>query len=331
MPTARGSVRTYAMSVLLAWVLGIALPCRPQAMEIAVWGDQLVLSGPVVDGDFARVQSMLARSPAVTTVILRDSPGGDARTGYQLGEEFRARHFRTAVSGYCFSSCSRMFLGGAVRLFTDDSAPDATEVGLHGHYDSHGRLASAAVRQFGLKDWIIRFSDGKADPALVERWINIPVNRGMIHFFNPALVRHDGVSTFMCQGPNPPGKTVFDCEPIAKTAIDLGIATSTDRISSNDFVAARRILPKSPAPSGYATVGNVDKVPLATPQGRNEYRRFLAAPLPRAFAIAPDQQHWAWNSGIADAMLTALVRCAGRAGQQCRIYAFDDTVIWTGP
>jgi hypothetical protein len=39
-----------------------------------------------------------------------------------------------------------------------------------------------------LKDWIIRYSDGKADIALVERWINIPRASGMIYFYNPALV-----------------------------------------------------------------------------------------------------------------------------------------------
>jgi hypothetical protein len=87
-----------------------------------------------------------------------------------------------------------------------------------------------------LYDWIIRYSDGKADPALVERWINIPVGVGMIHFFHPGMVRHNGVSAFMCQGQLPPGQTWFDCEPISKTALDLGVVTSLDIIRSNDVV-----------------------------------------------------------------------------------------------
>jgi hypothetical protein len=35
-------------------------------------------------------------------------------------------------------------------------------------------LNADLVRQYGLRDWIIKYSDCKADPALVERWINIP-------------------------------------------------------------------------------------------------------------------------------------------------------------
>jgi hypothetical protein len=317
-------------SLLAAFALCCTISPNARAMQIAVWGDQLILSGPVVDGDRARIEDRLAQSPQVTTVILRDSPGGDAATGYRLGEAFRAKGLRTAVSGFCYSSCSRMFLGGTVRVFTDDMPPDATNVGFHGHYDGSGHLEREAVAQFGLKDWIIRYSDGKADPALVERWINIPINVGMMHFFHPELVRHNGVATFMCQGPNPPGKTVFDCEPIARTALDLGIITSLDVISSHDFEAARAAMPRSLAPSGYAQINDVDKVPLTVPQGQSEYRRFLSVGPPRAFAVAPDRSHWAWNAGISNAAVAALVRCQARAGQTCSLYAVDNDVVWSG-
>ena len=102
-------------------------------------------------------------------------------------------------------------------------------------YQTRGR-AMFSVNALHLKDWTIRYSDGKADEAPVERWINIPVSAGMIHFFHPVAVRHDGVSTFMCQAPMPPGLTWFNCEPIPKTALDLGVITSLDMIRSNDVV-----------------------------------------------------------------------------------------------
>jgi len=89
------------------------------------------------------------------------------------------------------------------------------------------------VRQYGLRNWIIKYSDGKANPALVERWINIPYSRGMIHFFHPGLVKRAAVSTFMCQG-NESAGSVFACEPIDKTALDLGIITSLDTVHSAD-------------------------------------------------------------------------------------------------
>ena len=76
-----------------------------------------------------------------------------------------------------------MFLGGATRYFTNDYLPENNNIGFHGHYDRNGRLDANLVRRYGLRDWIIKHSDGKADPVLVERWINLPYGRGMIHFF----------------------------------------------------------------------------------------------------------------------------------------------------
>ena len=77
---------------------------------------------------------------------------------------------------------------------------------------------------------------------MVERWLSIPIGVRMIHFFHPGLMQRNGVLTFMCQGPNPPGKTVFDREPITRTALDLRIITSLDIDSRNDLATALRML-----------------------------------------------------------------------------------------
>jgi hypothetical protein len=180
-----------------------------------------------------RSEKLLQASPTIETVILRNSPGGDAPAGYRVGELLREHGLRTAVSGYCYSSCSRMFLGGSTRYFSDDYVPENNNVGFHGHYDRTGRLNANLVRQYGLRDWIIKYSDGKADANLVERWINIPYSRGMIHFFHPGLVNRGGASTFMCRGDEPTGP-VFACEPIGKTALELGVVTSLDIVHSAD-------------------------------------------------------------------------------------------------
>jgi hypothetical protein len=221
-------------TTLLALIASMRLlPIRALAMELAVAGNQLILSGPVVGNEPGKVQEALTSSPGIDTVILRNSPGGNAPAGYQVGELLREQGLRTAVSGYCYSSCSRMFLGGNTRYFTDDYLPENNNVGFHRHYDRMGRLDANLVRQYGLRDWIIKYSDGKADPPLVERWINIPYSRGMIHFFHPGLVRRADASTFICEGDDAQG-SVFACEPIAKTALDLGIVTSLDLVHSAD-------------------------------------------------------------------------------------------------
>jgi hypothetical protein len=208
------------------------------AMELKVVGRQLILSGPVVGDEPAKVAEMLATSPEVDTVILRNSPGGNAPAGYQVGQLLRERGLRTAVSGFCYSSCSRMFLGGRTRYFTDDYPAERTEIGFHGHYYANGRLNADLVSRYGLRDWIIKYSDGKADPELVERWINIPYSRGMAHFFDPALLSRDGASTFFCQG-DEPTRVVFACEAIAKTALDLGVVTSLEIVHSADQAEVR--------------------------------------------------------------------------------------------
>jgi hypothetical protein len=218
-------------SLLTALALTVALPVHaPRAMQMQVAGNQLIMSGDVVGDEPPQVADILAKNPAIDTVILRNSRGGNIPAGYNIGEVFRAKGLRTAVSGYCNSSCSRMFLGGKERVFTSDYAPPSTYLGFHGHYDD-GRLRADLVERYGLKAWIIKYSDGKADPDLVERWINLPRNNDLVRFYNPALFELNGASTFLCLA----GQRFQQCEPIRKTALDLGIVTSLDTIRSNDM------------------------------------------------------------------------------------------------
>jgi hypothetical protein len=82
-------------------------------MELKVVGNQIILTGPVLGDEPGKIRKALADSPRIETIILGNSPGGNAPAGYQVGQLLRERRLRTAVSGYCYSSCSRMFLGGS--------------------------------------------------------------------------------------------------------------------------------------------------------------------------------------------------------------------------
>jgi hypothetical protein len=217
----------FALAALLT-----GLRVQAEAMQITTSGDELILSGPVVGGEAPKIANILSDIPIITTVILRNSPGGDIPTGYAVGEMFRVKGLRTAVSGYCYSSCSRMFLGGRTRIFTDDYPAYYTNVGFHGHYKKNGQLDADAVRRYGLKDWIIKFSDGKADPVLVEQWVTIPEGHDLIHFYHPTALQGHGATTFFCHGNEP---RIFGCEAISRTALDLGVITSLDIITSNDM------------------------------------------------------------------------------------------------
>jgi hypothetical protein len=198
------------------------------AMVMEVVENQLIMSGEVVRGDYFTMTSLLDRNPQVKTVILRNSIGGDSRSGYDIGTAIRARGLNTAVSGYCRSSCSRMFLGGVQRQFADDEPVGKTHVAFHGNYEAGRRIDASSVEK--LRKFIIDYTDGKADIELVKRWTTIANQSGFIYFFDAnRLRRKDGISVFLCQGDEK--KKYDDCEKIVgKTGYDLGIYTSTELV-----------------------------------------------------------------------------------------------------
>lgn len=226
--------RIFGGSYVAVAVIGFmfAQSSGASAMDMKVAGNQLILSGKVVESD-ARLIEHALDNPAVTTVILRNGTGSDSATGYRVGELIRQHGLRTAVSGFCYSACSYMFLGGRTRYFTDDYPPEATNVGFQGHYHN-GFLDAGSSEEREARAWVIRYSDGKADAALVDRWTNLPTTQDLIHFYDPALVHRHGASTFLCDGTQA-GRGISSCEPVGKTAFDLGIVTSLELVHSADF------------------------------------------------------------------------------------------------
>jgi len=233
-----------AVEVGVGLVFGGALLAggSTQAMELLVMGNTLVLSGPVTGIELPMVKDAFAANPKIELVVLRNSRGGDAGTGYRVGEFLRQAGVTTAVSGYCISSCSRMFLGGKQRLFTSDYPADRTYVGFHGHYNAQGDLDPQSVAKRGLYDWIVQHSDGKADPALVKRWIAIQKNRGAANFFHPDVAAALGHSVFFCDGRQAQKPTT--CEPLGTNALERGVLTDERRVASPDQDALRGVVYK---------------------------------------------------------------------------------------
>jgi hypothetical protein len=222
------------------WILVCtALPLAASAMDMKVCENQLILSGSVVAGDFGRIKDAIAADPEISVAVLRNSQGGDAESGYDIGEYFRNKGISTYASGYCLSSCSRMFLGGKERFFTDDFSLGRYSIGFHSNYDRSDRIVSGA--QWKLSRFIRKYSDGKADEALVDRWVNIENRKGFAHFFHPtALKRSDGVSMLLCNGSE--GNLRWElCEKIVgHDALSMGIVTSLDIKHSCDAATLPR-------------------------------------------------------------------------------------------
>lgn len=311
---------------LLVVLLLVGTPMA-SAMDIRAVGNTIILSGPVVGDELARVGDAFVRNPSINQAVLRNSWGGDAWTGYRVGELFREKGITTLVSGHCVSSCSRMFLGGKERHFTDDFPAERTFVGFHGHYAANGRLDAGSVRSLNLFAWILRFSDGKADEGLVRRWISIERNTGAVNFLHPDIAPRRESSVYFCQGDE--SNRPLGCAGLPTNALDRGVITDIRRISSPDKDELPHVLrAKKHPPSNFAEIDNPAKVPLDNAAGISNYRLFLASSAPRAFAVSATRQHWAWNTGSEDVSDRALQRCAERAGQACKLYAVDDAVVY---
>ena len=80
-----------------------------------------------------------------------------------------------------------------------------------------------------------------------------------------------------------------------------------------------------PAASGYADINNVDAVPYE--RARRGYTEYLARKAPKAFVLA-DGGHYAFWSNNKDAIEKAMGQCRDKKFTACRLYAYDDVVVW---
>ena len=84
----------------------------------------------------------------------------------------------------------------------------------------------------------------------------------------------------------------------------------------------------APPASGFAQVGDLDRLPIRGDRARQGYQAWLAADGPKAFAIHAIKGQWASAWGGDRPLLRALQRCERGAQQPCRLYAVDDQVVW---
>jgi hypothetical protein len=127
-----------------------------------VEGSSVVLSGSVVGSEGTTLEQLLSQN-RITTVVLTNSGGGDARAGYCVGDLVRERGLATVIRGRCASSCSRMWLGGVIRTLDGPNS----RVGLHGNYNGGGLLPDAPQK---LRAWIPLHAPD-VDGKLMEEWI----------------------------------------------------------------------------------------------------------------------------------------------------------------
>jgi hypothetical protein len=295
-------------------------------MEFKRLGDTLVLSGEVVARDLDRAKAEFKTAPKIIHVVLRNSMGGNSWTGYRLGELFRENGVTTAVSGHCISSCSRLFLGGRQRMFSDDYPASLTFVGFHGHYD-FGKLNTQAVEKDDLARWTIKYTDGKVDPKLLQRWIRIERRAGDARFYPTTVATQWKDASFLCQGTESSRPT--QCERLGTTALAQGIVTTVQRYTSPDAAALPYKQREARFPTtAHASLVDVAKLPNASSAAKADYRQFLASALPRAFAVSVNKKRWAWSGNDSESAARAVERCQLKARSECMLYAVDERVVY---
>ena len=214
-----------AAAFLLALSALLAAPA--QAMQMEILGDQIVMGGPVLQGDFAQFKKLIDwRGFRINVVVLKDSPGGIAQEGFSIAELIRQQRLRTSVSGQCYSACALIFLGGVQRGFAAEPPPDRNFVAFHGLYFADGRLATDALAP--SREWISRFTDRRIDPTLVRIWSKLENMQDAVYFFDSARFKGpQGASVFVCATERSRGQRKQTCDPIPDTdGYEHGIFTT---------------------------------------------------------------------------------------------------------
>jgi hypothetical protein len=81
-----------------------------------------------------------------------------------------------------------------------------------------------------------------------------------------------------------------------------------------------------PAPSGFASLSDIDAVPAARQVCRYVYARYLGLATPKAIAFSADGA-CAYRTGP-EAISSALSSCSRDGTRQCKLYAVDNNVVW---
>lgn len=80
--------------------------------------------------------------------------------------------------------------------------------------------------------------------------------------------------------------------------------------------------------SSRILISDVNAIPFLQEDGRKKYREFLTKSFPRAFALSSTGA-WAWAEDGDNPIQTALALCQSKSPTPCRLYAFNNQVLWT--
>jgi hypothetical protein len=201
------------------------------AIEIKIVETHMIVTGAIVKGDGWTFKRAISNNPQVDTLVLRNMLGGLIEEMEPMRNAVEERRLRTVVSGRCLSACATVFMAGEMRQFAADFHPYYSYLGFHGVYSGEGPLKGFAGEPVTNEDlWYIKRSGGKLDRELVQRWMRLGYRAGIAKFFyqSPSEIR--SAPSFICATSMP----IEQCEKLDKSALDLGLITSSELAHVND-------------------------------------------------------------------------------------------------
>ena len=220
-----------------------------QAADFKLAGDQLIIGGFYDDTELARVRDFIkSDGERIRTVVLRDldSRGvNNIENMILIAGLFTERGWRTAVSGFCYTSCFYLFMGGVERHFTDDKPGLQTRVAIGGtvwmtdstRFTRMEKDKPSTRGNYFYRSWIKQRTGGKFSDELLEKVLPLDDRHPSYPQLYDAsrLNRPDGVSVIHCPKGANPNRRWQECAKIAGTDVYReGIVTSKELLRSND-------------------------------------------------------------------------------------------------
>lgn len=200
-----------------------------RSMDFRINVPIVVMSGHVDGNEHRVLAAILDNNPGITTVVLKDSGGGDTQTGLATAQLIRDKGLDTAVSGFCRSSCANIFIGGNRRYFSDDQALEKTLIAFHAEYSSDGKHSYMPGPASSLKSFYKKM-DSEVSDVLMSQWLDLQDHKGFIYFFHQQanlLPRTQKVLICRSAEPRSLKQRLEACEkPEQGDALTNGIVTS---------------------------------------------------------------------------------------------------------
>jgi hypothetical protein len=210
--------------IVSALALGsLAVSCA-QAMEFRRQGEYLVLSGPVVGDDLARMKDAIAAG-GISTLVVHNSPGGDLQNGLWLGDLVRKQGWNTVLAGYCASACSLIYLGGVERRYSTAYDFRNTALGIHGAHSVETGQPLHSLTPL-IRSHIQSMTRQRFDQTLLDEALNGAYKNDILNIRKPRRLGTASTppSVFHCKF-NQQGDQK-DCRPIPNhDVLSLGIVT----------------------------------------------------------------------------------------------------------